>query len=52
MATNLTKLLKSLPTKKDLNRLATKADLKKLATKDQLLAVRKEVWEVNDDVEC
>lgn len=38
---NLAKLFKPLATKKDLAR---------LATKDQLLTVRKEVWEVKDNL--
>ncbi|OIN89473.1 hypothetical protein COX59_00290 [Candidatus Beckwithbacteria bacterium CG_4_10_14_0_2_um_filter_47_25] len=49
--TDLVKILKTLATKKDLTRFATKADLKNFATQDQLLEVRKEVWEVKDGLQ-
>jgi len=48
---DLVKILKTLATKKDLTRFATKADLKNFATQDQLLEVRKEVWEVKDGLQ-
>ena len=49
--TDLVKIVKTLATKKDLTRFATKADLKNFATQDQLLEVRKEVWEVKDGLQ-